>query len=83
MTPIRSYLKEHKITWADFAGKLGRSKATITKWGIVRPVPAEAVPELVSASDGWLKASDLRPDLWPCNHQIGGACGATVLRNPG
>jgi hypothetical protein len=64
MRKLTTLCRKNGMTLADLARRLNRPRDTVKKWGAEVPVPAEAVPALVAAFDGAVKAHDLRPDLY-------------------
>jgi DNA-binding transcriptional regulator YdaS (Cro superfamily) len=67
---IPAYRKANALSQAKFAELLTAkgSPATqglVSQWEQGATIPAERCVEIEAATDGEIKRSDLRPDLWP------------------
>lgn len=63
MHPIRKAYALLGITQAEFARRLGVTKACVWQWENERPVPSEHCPTIEKMTRGEVRCEELRPDL--------------------
>lgn len=63
---LAEYLKETKVSQAEFARRLDVSPGLIWQWlNDHRPIAAEQVLPIEKATDGMVSRHELRPDIYP------------------
>ena len=63
---LTDYLRQHDVTQAEMARRLGVTPALIWQWlNGTRPIAAEKVIPIEEATDGACPRHELRPDIYP------------------
>lgn len=61
---LQEYRRKYEMTYTDLADLLGYSLSTVHGWITTDRKPdIEAIPQIVSRTNGEVTAADLRPDV--------------------
>lgn len=65
METLHTYMKSHGLTQQAFARLVGTTQGSVSNWLVGRArISAETARQIERATDGAVRASDLRPDVF-------------------